>query len=215
MWCFAAFQPSAPLNTECQVRILGRGCDTARAAPENCHQYCVSLRDTELRGRFVFWMEGIMKLPRLRTTLAGITAVAIVSAVVHAKSGRPWYDDQGLLEIGLDGYCPVTLDEEERWQKGDGRFASRYEGRTYLFTNASAKARFDRQPELFAPVAAGLDVVMLIDANRRVPGQRSHGLWCRGRVYLFASEESLQAFCNRMDYYLANCPGGAGNPILR
>lgn len=96
--------------------------------------------------------------------------------------------------LALDGYCPVQLTEKERWVRGSPKWGVRHEGRTYLFAGPEEQSRFYSQPDRFAPVLGGEDVVLLLEQGEHVPGRREHGGWFQGRVYLFVSEVSFQKF---------------------
>lgn len=96
--------------------------------------------------------------------------------------------------LGLDGYCPVQLTDKERWVLGNRRWGVRHEGRTYLFAGPEEQQRFYADPERYAPVMSGDDIVLLIEQGQRMPGRREHGAWFQGRVYLFSSEATLQKF---------------------
>ncbi|MCA9151579.1 MAG: DUF255 domain-containing protein [Planctomycetales bacterium] len=97
-------------------------------------------------------------------------------------------------QMGLDGYCPVSLLRNEKWVKGDPKFGVVHRGRTYLFAGEEEKALFWSDPDEYSPVLAGLDPVMLTDAGETVAGRREHGVVYRKRVYLFSSEDSLERF---------------------
>ncbi len=43
---------------------------------------------------------------------------------------------------GLDGYCPVTLVEQEKWVKGDPKWGAHHRGRLYFFISPEAQQRF-------------------------------------------------------------------------
>jgi YHS domain-containing protein len=103
----------------------------------------------------------------------------------------------------LDGYCPVQLAEKERWVLGNRRWGVRHEGRTYLFAGPEEQNRFYANPEKYAPILAGDDVVPLIDQGERLPGRREHGAWYQGRVYLFSSEANLQKFSADPNRYIS------------
>ncbi len=103
--------------------------------------------------------------------------------------------------IGLDGYCPVTLVTREEWKKGNAQYGAIHRGRTYLFVDRAAQRAFLADPDRYAPMLSGLDVVELIDNGRHVVGQRRHGVFHRDRIYLFASEASLAKFFENPDRY--------------
>ncbi|MGO8749043.1 MAG: thioredoxin fold domain-containing protein [Thermoguttaceae bacterium] len=109
-----------------------------------------------------------------------------VSAASRVPAGNP--------PLALEGYCPVTLCEKSRWEKGNPRFGVIHLGRTYLFAGAAEAKRFYNDPERFAPVVSGNDVVLLVEEGRTVSGERKFGGWFEDRMYLFSSELSYQKF---------------------
>lgn len=108
----------------------------------------------------------------------------------------------GSAPLSLDGYCPVALAEQQRWVPGDVRYGAQHEGRTYLFSTATEQQKFLQQPHRYAPVMAGNDPVLATDNGQLLSGHREHGLFVNGRIYLFASEESLGQFERNRDRYV-------------
>jgi protein disulfide-isomerase len=110
------------------------------------------------------------------------------SAVATIPAGNP--------PLGLDGYCPVSLAEKFRWVPGDRRWGVIHRGRTYLFAGPDEQRRFLRDPDCYAPLFSGNDIVLAVDLGRIVPGMRQHGLFLTpgGHVFLFSSEETLAKF---------------------
>lgn len=102
---------------------------------------------------------------------------------------------------GLNGYCPVTLGEQTRWTKGDPRWGAVHRGKTYLFVGAAEQQRFLEKPDLYAPLLSGFDPVQFIEGGQLVDGNRQHGVFYRGQVYLFTNEQSLQQFWNSPERY--------------
>lgn len=104
--------------------------------------------------------------------------------------------------LGLDGFCPVHLvEQKDSWAKGDPRWGAIHRGRTYLFCGPQQQRRFLSAPDCYAPVLSGNDVVLAIDRGQTVAGHRGHGVFFGDRVYLFASEASLEKFSENPDYY--------------
>ena len=99
-------------------------------------------------------------------------------------------------KFAMDGYCPVTLVEQMKWQKGDPRWGARHQGQVFLFSSQAEQQKFLANPNRFAPVMSGIDPVVFLGNGKVVPGDRRFGLTYHGTVYLFSSEESLQAFWN-------------------
>ncbi len=109
--------------------------------------------------------------------------------------------------LGLDGYCTVSLGDDlranrrDRWVLGNKAHGVIHRGRTYLFADAEKAARFYQDPDRYAPVLSGQDIVLAVEQGRAVEGKRGHGAYFGNRVYLFAGEETLQRFENNPNYY--------------
>jgi YHS domain-containing protein len=105
------------------------------------------------------------------------------------------------VPLALEGFCPVTLCTEERWSTGNPAYCTMYQGHIFRFATAEAIATFARDPANYIPVAMGEDIVLMVDRNKRVNGNRNFGVCYQGRVFLFANQESLGAFSERPDFY--------------
>lgn len=116
----------------------------------------------------------------------------------------------GTPQVGLDGFCPVRLAETQKWVLGDRRWGVIHQGRVYLFAGPNEQARFYANPEAYAPVLAGNDVVVALESGQTVPGRREHGVYFGNRIYLFAAEQSLAKFQQQPDRY-----AGAAQQVLR
>ena len=103
--------------------------------------------------------------------------------------------------LAMDGYCPVTLAEGEKWEKGSRMWGARHRGRTYLFVSQKQQQRFLADPDRYSPVLSGYDPTRFVDYGEPVTGQRRHGMWFRGKIYLFADEASLQRFSLNPEHY--------------
>lgn len=103
--------------------------------------------------------------------------------------------------FALDGFCPVSLIEQYRWVPGEVSIGASHDGATFLFADAACRSKFLAAPQKYAPQAGGCDVVALLDHSQRVRGHRRHGISHDGRIYLFASEENLEIFCQSPGLY--------------
>jgi thiol-disulfide isomerase/thioredoxin/YHS domain-containing protein len=101
----------------------------------------------------------------------------------------------------LDGYCPVNLIEKKQWIPGDRRFGAIHRGRTYLFATSEEQQRFFTDPDRFAPVVSGNDIVQAMEKGQAVPGMREHGVFFNNHIFLFADESSLEKFSRNPPYY--------------
>ena len=97
-------------------------------------------------------------------------------------------------QMGIDGYCTVTLSEQSRWQLGDARWGAIHRGRTYLFIGQAEQQRFLSNPDFYAPMLSGHDPVLYIEQGKLVAGFRQHGIFFRQQIYLFSSEDTLRRF---------------------
>lgn len=127
----------------------------------------------------------------IRSLLTILTFACVVATWIailareRADKGSP---------LALEGYCPVTVVHSYEWQLGNPKLDAVHEGRLYLFAGQRERQLFLSQPQRYAPVEAGRDVVRLVDENRNSVGHRQHGMTYDGRMYLFDSEESLKTF---------------------
>ena len=96
--------------------------------------------------------------------------------------------------FALDGYCPVQLTEKKVWTHGDTRWGAIHQGQTYLFAGPEEQKRFFADPDRFAPVNAGNDIVLAVEKKEAARGFRKHGVYYGGRVYLFAGDASMKKF---------------------
>ncbi len=121
-------------------------------------------------------------------------AMAARSPLPPPSDEKPSPAATGNAPLCLDGFCPVTLCERQQWVQGDRRYGAVHRGRTYLFTGPDEQRRFLSNPDQYAPVISGNDVVLAMDQRQAVPGMREHGVYYGNHVYLFASEASLEKF---------------------
>jgi len=101
---------------------------------------------------------------------------------------------QGNPPLALDGCCCVSLWEKQAWVPGNVAWGAIHRGRTYLFAGPDEQRKFLADPDHYAPVASGNDVVLAAEQGRAVPGRRQHGVFYGNRIFLFVSEESLGKF---------------------
>ena len=129
---------------------------------------------------------------------AGNNATAAMpasAAVTTQPAGTP--------PIGLDGFCPVTLAEQKRWQVGDRRWGVVHRGRTYLFAGPMEQKLFLDNPDRFSPAVSGQDVVAALDQGQAVDGHRQFGIQYQNRTYLFSSTATRDAFWKNPNRYAA------------
>lgn len=111
-------------------------------------------------------------------------------------------DASAAASPALEGYCCVTLVEQEKWVRGDARWGALHRGRTYLFAGPEEQQRFLTNFDAYAPALSGYDCVKYAEQGALVSGRRAHGVFYRGQVFLFADETALQQFWQMPERYL-------------
>jgi YHS domain-containing protein len=107
----------------------------------------------------------------------------------------------GVPPVALDGYCPVELNEGERWLPGDPRWPATYQGLTYLFHGPAQRQRFLANPQRYVPAYSAHDPVLLVEGNRRIAGQTDYCVIYDGQLYMFSSAATLARFKENPDRY--------------
>lgn len=107
------------------------------------------------------------------------------------------------LELAMDGYCAVTVIEEDRWVEGNPEFGVVHLGRLYLFSSKVEMDKFLSTPEPYTPMLNGIDVVRFFEERKIVPGNREWGLKDpdHNRMFFFADEAALNHFYNQHARY--------------
>ena len=95
---------------------------------------------------------------------------------------------------GFKGFCPVTLRDQRELINSKLKFKAIYESRIYFFSTENSRDKFENDPEHYAPVYGGKDIVMLRDDEEKVQGSLDHAVWFMDRLYLFSSADSLKTF---------------------
>jgi YHS domain-containing protein/thioredoxin-related protein len=103
--------------------------------------------------------------------------------------------------LALDGFCPVTLTQQNAWHMGNLNWGAVHRGRTYLFVSQTHQEQFLADPDRYSPVLSGYDPTRFIDQGEPVPGKREYGMRFRGRIYLFAEEATLERFQRSPEHY--------------
>lgn len=101
----------------------------------------------------------------------------------------------GVPPLAFDGYCTVTVRDQESWQLGNSAWGVIHRGQTYLFATQQAQQAFQSKPDFYGMVLGGHDVIHYLETGQMVPGSREHGATYKsGGVFLFANEANLKRF---------------------
>jgi YHS domain-containing protein len=131
------------------------------------------------------------ELPPVDSTVSGAAQTAAADdsreaqyKLLASRAGKP----------GFRGFCPVTLKSQRKLIDARPQFQSVYQSVVYTFASAEAKEEFDASPASFAPAAGGIDVVAYDDDGDKIPGSLEFAVWYQGRLFMFASQDSLDKF---------------------
>ncbi|MBS0265178.1 MAG: thioredoxin family protein [Planctomycetes bacterium] len=108
--------------------------------------------------------------------------------VVMPKQSAP------VVDVAMDGYCPVTLRTSRTWKAGSKEFSLTHDGQVYYFTSSDKLAEFRANPDKFAPKVLGCDPVKLAESDLVVRGSTKFGAYYDGALYLFETNESRTKF---------------------
>ena len=115
---------------------------------------------------------------------------------------------------GLGGFCPVALQDFLRmspesqatrspWVPGKEEFSVRHRGRVYRCASPESRERLLRDPDAFAPVFSGCDLVEFARSGVLVEGKCDLGFIEQntGRVFLFSTQASYEEFARNCERY--------------
>jgi len=130
-------------------------------------------------------------------TTDALTGLSIPHIHAANEPENPDYESPYML----DGFCPVELQNHERWTAGKTEFSLHYRDRFFLFSSKEAMLAFSKNSHFYTPVAMGEDIVQMLQGGQRVKGKRHYGAWYQGRIYLFTTQENYNIFAQRPSYF--------------
>lgn len=110
--------------------------------------------------------------------------------------------DASAVKVGLNGFCPVSLFLNKKWDRGNPDFNASYQDVVYFFTSASARDEFQKHSEKYAPEYLGCDPVILTESGHAVPGTTKYAAYSKGRLYLFLIPETRERFNRTPEKYI-------------
>ena len=125
-------------------------------------------------------------------TTAGTTPVANQTPTAIAKP-----------DLAMQGFCAVTVINENRWIEGKPEYGVIHLGKLYLFSSQQAMGSFLADPAPFTPVLNEIDVVRFFEERKIVKGKREFGVLdpIHNRMFFFADEAALKHFENEYERY--------------
>lgn len=119
-----------------------------------------------------------------------------VAATYH-DAVRPWND----MQLGLGGYCPVSLSQTMAWKAGGATFEHVVDGVCYRLSTTEQLDRFRQAPEQFFPALHGYDAVAMKDGDLEQSGAIELGARYRGRLFFFANAANRDRFLQNPNPY--------------
>jgi hypothetical protein len=120
------------------------------------------------------------------------------------------------LAPGLEGYCPVSLQDYLRqgpdtrtartpWVPGQDAYSVRHRGRIYRCASEESRQRLLRDPDAFAPIFSGFDLVEFARSGSLVSGKCELGFIEQnsGKVFLFSTRANYDEFLSNCERYSA------------
>lgn len=109
--------------------------------------------------------------------------------------------DRNAVDIGLDGFSPITLWNSRKWVKGRREFGWPHQGVMYFMSNAEELAQFQSDPARYAPQYLGCDPVILMESKRAIRGTAKFGAYFDDRLFLFVSTDTRGRFAREPAKY--------------
>lgn len=106
-------------------------------------------------------------------------------------------------KLAMEGFCAVTVIDEDKWVEGNPKFGVVHLGKLYLFSSAEKMETFLADPMPYTPVLNEIDVVRFFEERQIVAGKRRFGMRdpVHQRMFFFADEAAMNHFFNDYDRY--------------
>ncbi|WDQ19225.1 DUF255 domain-containing protein [Rhodopirellula sp. P2] len=106
-------------------------------------------------------------------------------------------------KLAMEGFCSVTVINEDEWIEGNPKFGVVHLGKLYLFASEAKMKTFLADPAPYTPVLNEIDVVRFFEERVIVPGKRQFGMKdpVHQRMFFFADEAAMDHFWNEYERY--------------
>lgn len=122
--------------------------------------------------------------------------------LASANSGSDTATNSAQVDVVFDGSCPVALKKRGNWFPGSPSYGVRHRGRIYYCESDEARQEFLAAPDDYSPIFSGYDIVEFLEKGMLTPGKKETGCWFKGKVYLFASNETYSRFVQAKQVYI-------------
>ena len=106
------------------------------------------------------------------------------------------------VKFGFDGYCLVSLLEENLALRGSAQFVAEHRGQTICFRTEEHRKRFLMDPDKYWPVANGQCLVSSREEGYSGQGDPRMAVTWRGRIWLFSDRSRQQRFIQTPLFYI-------------
>ncbi len=120
-----------------------------------------------------------------------IIALVISLSFVFSLQAQDHKSKKESIELG--GSCPVAYLMMDENIKGDAKFSSMFDGKTYYLANANAKKMFDADPIKYLPKYDGY-CATAIAMGKKVDSDHQYFSIYDGSTYLFSNKMAKDAF---------------------
>ncbi|MDP2366467.1 MAG: YHS domain-containing (seleno)protein [Ignavibacteria bacterium] len=120
-----------------------------------------------------------------------IIGIVIALSFVFSIQAQDQKSKKENVELG--GSCPVAYLMMGKDIKGDAKFASTFENKTYNFANADAKKMFDADPKKYLPKYNGYCATGIAMGEKIVSDHQYYSIY-DGSTYLFSNKMAKETF---------------------
>ncbi len=140
---------------------------------------------------------------------AGLTLLVLGILLNEAVAQR-----QESVTLGLEGYCPVAIQESNQWKSGQDVFRAWYDGILYQFESYENQQKFLEDPGRYIPAYGGICTVCKVEENMTKQGSIMFTCRYNNRLYLFPNEQVKAKFRENEPRYARIGIGNDGNCIV-
>lgn len=104
----------------------------------------------------------------------------------------------------FDGFCLVSILDENKVRRGDGQFRAMYRDQELTFFSEQHRQKFLANPEKYWPAFDGKCLVSERERREETVGDPRMGVTWRGRLWLFADKEQQKRFLQAPHKYASS-----------
>ena len=104
-------------------------------------------------------------------------------------------------KAALDNYCPVAYAVMNKAVKGNPKYSSEYEGKTYYFADSKAKDMFDANPLKYVPKYDGYCATAMSMGKKLKSNPKLFSVY-KSHTYLFSNKKAKMMFDKNPDMFI-------------